>query len=366
MWIKSVEGKNFRNYRALSIELDKGINLLYGDNAQGKTNILEIIYICSTSRSHRGSKDKELILFGEEEAHLRLFVYKRKDLHKIDIHYKRNGKKGIAIDGVPVKKASEMFGYLNVVMFSPDDLAVVKNGPAERRRFLDKEICQIDPVYMDDLGRYNKILDQRNRLLKEIPFRSSLLDTLDVWDEQLVNYGNRITEKRKEFIKNTGALCRDIHENLTSGKEIMELEYEENVSPENFMDKLKESRERDIHTSQTNKGPHRDDFCIKANNIDLRTFGSQGQQRSAAVSLKLSEIEMIKNKTGEDPVLLLDDVLSELDGSRQESLLKEITNIQTVITGTGIDDLIKNNLNIGKKYFVKEGTIKEMPLDMEE
>ena len=366
MWIKSVEGKNFRNYKALSIELDKGINLLYGDNAQGKTNILEIIYICSTSRSHRGSKDKELILFGEEEAHLRLFVYKRKDLHKIDIHYKKNGKKGIAIDGVPVKKASEMFGYLNVVMFSPDDLAVVKNGPAERRRFLDKEICQIDPVYMDDLGKYNKILDHRNRLLKEIPFRSSLLDTLDVWDEQLAAYGNRIIEKRKEFIVNTGEMCRGIHETLTSGKEKMELEYEENVSSEDFREKLKESRERDIHTAQTNRGPHRDDFIIKANGIDLRTFGSQGQQRSAAVSLKLSEIKMIKDVTGEDPVLLLDDVLSELDGSRQESLLKEINNIQTVITGTGMDDFVKNNLSIGKKYFVKEGTVREMSLDMEE
>ena len=366
MWIKSVEGKNFRNYKALSIELDKGINLLYGDNAQGKTNILEIIYICSTSRSHRGSKDKELILFGEEEAHLRLFVYKRKDLHKIDIHYKKNGKKGIAIDGVPVKKASEMFGYLNVVMFSPDDLAVVKNGPAERRRFLDKEICQIDPVYMDDLGKYNKILDHRNRLLKEIPFRQSLLDTLDVWDEQLSAYGKRIIEKRKEFILNTGGLCREIHNTITSGKELMELEYEENVSSEDFTEKLKESRERDIHTAQTNRGPHRDDFVIKANGIDLRTFGSQGQQRSAAVSLKLSEIKMIKDVTGEDPVLLLDDVLSELDGSRQESLLKEINNIQTVITGTGMDDFIKNNLSIGKKYFVKEGNVKEMSLDMEE
>jgi len=366
MWIKSVEGKNFRNYKALSIELDKGINLLYGDNAQGKTNILEIIYICSTSRSHRGSKDKELILFGEEEAHLRLFVYKRKDLHKIDIHYKKNGKKGIAIDGVPVKKASEMFGYLNVVMFSPDDLAIVKNGPAERRRFLDKEICQIDPVYMDDLGKYNKILDHRNRLLKEIPFRPSLLDTLDVWDEQLAAYGKRITEKREEFIQNTGGLCREIHRTLTSGKEEMELEYEKNVSSENFTEILKESRERDIHTAQTNRGPHRDDFVIKANGIDLRTFGSQGQQRSAAVSLKLSEIKMIKDVTGEDPVLLLDDVLSELDGSRQESLLKEINNIQTVITGTGMDDFIKNNLSIGKKYFVKEGNVKEMSLDMEE
>ena len=161
-------------------------------------------------------------------------------------------------------------------------------------------------------------------------------------------------------------MCRRIHESLTSGKEKMELEYEETVSPENFMEKLKKSREKDIHTAQTNKGPHRDDFLIKANNIDLRTFGSQGQQRSAAVSLKLSEIKMIKDKTGEDPVLLLDDVLSELDGSRQESLLKEIDNIQTVITGTGIDDFIKNNLSIGKKYFVKEGTVREIPFDMEE
>lgn len=366
MWIKSIEFKNFRNYKDLFLEFDKGINLLYGDNAQGKTNVLEGIYICSTSKSHRGNKDKDLILFGEDEAHIRLFVYKRNDFHKIDIHYRKNGKKGIAIDGIPIKKASEMFGYLNVIMFAPDDLSVVKDGPSERRRFLDKEICQIDAIYMDNLSKYNKVLDQRNKLLKEIAYKPSLEDTLDIWDEQLALYGSSVIKTRRKYILDTDIICKEIHDTITSGKEVIELEYEENVSEDEFKEKLISNRKRDLASFTTNCGPHRDDFSIKANGIDIRTFGSQGQQRSAAVSLKLSEIKIIENKTGEMPVLLLDDVLSELDTHRQESLLKEISKTQTLITGTGMDDFIKNNVKISKKFFVKEGEAFELKTDTEE
>jgi len=356
MWIRSVEFSNFRNYKTFRADFDKGINLLYGDNAQGKTNILEGIYICSDSRSHRRSSDRELILFGEKEAHIRLVLEKRNDLHRIDVHYRKDGKKGIAIDGIPVKKAAEMFGFLNVVMFAPEDMALVKSGPSERRRFLDREICQTDPLYMDDLTNYNRVLEQRNRLLKEIVHSSSLAGTLDVWDEQLEKYGCRIIRKREKYLEETEKICSEIHSELTSGEEELKLFYEKNANEDNFREIIEKGRERDIFTLTTNRGPHRDDFSIKANGQDLRTYGSQGQQRTAAVSLKLSEINIIKEKTGEMPVLLLDDVFSELDQRRQEGLLREISDIQTVISGTGIDNLTRNNVKIGKKFYIKQGT----------
>ena len=359
MRIRSVEFSNFRNYKSLKAEFGEGINLLYGDNAQGKTNILEGIYICSTSRSHRRSSDRELILFGEKEAHIRLILEKKNDLHKIDIHYRKDNKKGIAIDGIPVRKASEMFGFLNVVMFAPEDLALVKSGPAERRRFLDREICQTDPFYMDDLMNYNRVLEQRNKLLKDIVRDSSLKDTRDVWDEQLVRYGCRILKVREKYLKETEKTCSEIHSFMTSGEEEIKLSYEKNTNEAEFKENLEKSRERDLYTMTTNRGPHRDDFSITANGIDLRTYGSQGQQRSAAVSLKLSEIGIIKEKTGEMPVLLLDDVFSEMDQRRQEGLLKEISGIQTIITGTGIDEMTRNNAIIGKKFYIKQGTALE-------
>ena len=356
MWVESLECKNFRNYKKLSLKFDPGVNFLYGDNAQGKTNIIEGVYLCSTSRSYKGAKDKELIYFGEEEAHLRIFVRKKHISHKIDMHIRKNRSKGVAIDGFPIRKASELLGYLKIVLFSPEDLFIVKNGPSDRRRFIDRELCQIDPVYMKNVANYNRILNQRNKLLKDINKKNSLLATLDVWDEQLVEYGKKIVEDRKRFLNMTTDIMIPIHKKITGDHEEIYLKYEPNVE-EDFFEKLKEAREKDIIYAQTSCGPHRDDFSIIANGIDLRRFGSQGQQRSAALSLKLSEIKMIKAQTNETPVLLLDDVFSELDSHRQEYLLSEMNETQNIMTGTGLDDLIKENIKIDRLFYVNDGSV---------
>lgn len=357
MWIESLECKNFRNYKNLSIKFDSGVNFLYGDNAQGKTNILEALYLCSTSRSYKSAKDRELIYFDENEAHLRIFVKKKYISHKIDIHIRKNGSKGVAIDGFPIRKASELLGYLKIVLFSPEDLLIVKNGPADRRRFIDRELCQIDAVYMKNLADYNKIINQRNKLLKEINFKPGVKDTLDVWDAQLLDRGKKIISSRRDFLEKTTEIMMPIHQKITGEREVITLKYEPNVSENEFEEKLFSSRERDIAMAQTNVGPHRDDFSIISNDIDLRKFGSQGQQRSAALSLKLSEIKMIEQETNEVPVLLLDDVFSELDMHRQEYLLSEINGTQNILTGTGLDDLIRKNIKIDKLFYVSDGHV---------
>ena len=223
MFVKSLELKNYRNYEKLHIEFDSGTNILYGDNAQGKTNILESIYVCATSKSHRGSKDREIIHFNDEESHIKLLVDKKGVETRIDMHLKKNKAKGIAIGGIPIRKASELFGNINVVFFSPEDLNIIKNGPAERRRFLDMELCQLDKVYTAQLVGYNKILAQRNRLLKDLPFRPEYEDTLPVWDMQLVKYGQELMKIRKKFLEELNELIRGIHERLTGGRERLEI-----------------------------------------------------------------------------------------------------------------------------------------------
>lgn len=357
MWIESLECKNFRNYKSLSMKFDEGVNFLYGDNAQGKTNILEAVYLCSTAMSYKGAKDKELIYFGEEEGHLRLNVKKNYISHRIDLHIRKNNSKGVAIDGFPIRRASELLGYLKLVLFSPEDLLIVKNGPSERRRFIDRELCQIDPLYMKNLANYNKIINQRNKLLKDISENGKLRDTLDVWDEQLISYGKKLISSRREFLKDVTQIMKVIHSQISGGTEEIELKYEPNVNDGVFGEQLFLSRERDIALAQTNRGPHRDDFSIVANGVDLRKFGSQGQQRSAALSLKLSEIKIIKEQTKETPVLLLDDVFSELDTHRQEYLLSEINGTQNILTGTGIDDFIRKNIKIDRLFLVSEGHV---------
>lgn len=357
MWIESLECKNFRNYKKLSIQFDKGLNFLYGDNAQGKTNIIEAIYICSASRSHKGSKDKELIYFGEDESHIRLKLNKKNITHKIDFHLRKNNTKGIAINGFPIKKASELFGLLNVVVFSPEDLFIVKNGPADRRKFIDRELCRVSPIYLKNLTEYMRALNQRNKLLKDISINPGLKSTLDVWDEQIVTFGTDLIKDRKRFLSDITHIMQPIHGNITGSSEKILLKYEPSVNENDFAEELFIARQRDMSLMQTTIGPHRDDFSILVNDINIRKFGSQGQQRSAALSLKLSEIQMIKSVSGDDPVLLLDDVFSELDSHRQEYLLSEIKKTQTILTGTGLDDLVRENIKIDKLFFIKNGTV---------
>lgn len=357
MHIDSLEIGNFRNYDFAKVDFHNKTNILYGDNAQGKTNILESIFVCGTTKSHKGCKDKELIQIGQDEAHIRIYLKKRNISHRIDMHLKKNKGKGIAIDGIPIKRSGELLGLLNVIFFSPEDLRIIKNGPSERRRFIDLELCQLDPVYLSDLKEYNKVLQQRNKLLKQINFDSSLKDTLDIWDIQLIDYGKKIIRRRKTFIEEIGEIVTRTNEKLTGKKEHLQMIYEPDVEIETFEKKLTESREKDLRFYSTGVGPHRDDICFLNQEIDLRKYGSQGQQRTCALSLKLAEIELVKSIIHDAPILLLDDVLSELDRHRQNYLLDSIDDIQTIITCTGIEEFVNSRLTLDRIFKVNAGTI---------
>ena len=359
MIIKSIELQNFRNYEDLNISFDEGTNIFYGDNAQGKTNILEAAYLSGTTKSHKCSKDKEMIRFGEQEAHIRTVVVKKEKEYQIDMHLKNNRSKGIAINKVPIKKASELFGILNMVFFSPEDLNIIKNGPAERRRFLDSELCQLDKIYLSDLTTYNKILNQRNKLLKDMVYRPDLKDTLPVWDMQLVETGRKIIRRRKQFVDELNEIVHDIHYRISGEKEDLILQYEPSIEDIFFEDELSRVKERDMRQCMTSVGPHRDDLLFSIGEVDIRKFGSQGQQRTSALSLKLSEIELVKRSIHDTPVLLLDDVLSELDSNRQNYLLNSIHDTQTLITCTGLDEFVKNRFHINKIFKVVQGTVEE-------
>lgn len=359
MIIKSIELQNFRNYEDLNISFDEGTNIFYGDNAQGKTNILEAVYLSGTTKSHKCSKDKEMIRFGEQEAHIRTVVVKKDKEYQIDMHLKNNRSKGIAINKVPIKKASELFGILNMVFFSPEDLNIIKNGPAERRRFLDSELCQLDKIYLSDLTTYNKILNQRNKLLKDMVYRPDLKDTLPVWDMQLVETGRKIIRRRKQFVDELNEIVHDIHYRISGEKEDLLLQYEPSIEDIFFEDELSRVKERDMRQCMTSVGPHRDDLLFSIGEVDIRKFGSQGQQRTSALSLKLSEIELVKRSIHDTPVLLLDDVLSELDSNRQNYLLNSIHDTQTLITCTGLDEFVKNRFQINKIFKVVQGTVEE-------
>lgn len=357
MIIKSVDLKNFRNYKNLSLSFDKGINILYGNNAQGKTNLLEALYVSGTSKSYKNSKDREMINFDENEGHIKTIIEKASREYRIDVHLKKNKAKGIAINKIPIKKTSELFNLLNIVFFAPEDLSIIKNSPSERRNFMDNELCQIDKVYFYDLKKYQKVLEQRNKLLRDLANNNSLIKTLDVWDEQLLFYGKKIIKRRSEFIKELQNIIFYIHKRLTKEKEDIKISYESDCSFENFEEKLLRAREKDIKFLQTSVGPHRDDISIKVKNVDMRKFGSQGQQRTCALSLKLSEIEIIKKNVNETPILLLDDVLSELDDKRQYDLLKSIGDIQTIITCTGLKSFIDKRFKMDKIFKVEKGNI---------
>lgn len=357
MIVKSLELKDYRNYSNLNMQFHSGTNILYGENAQGKTNILEAIYLGGTTKSHRGSKDREMIKFGMDEAHLRIVIEKHDIPHRIDLHLKKNKAKGVAIDGIPIKKQSELFGMLNLVFFSPEDLYIIKDGPGQRRRFLDLELCQLDKVYLYHLTNYNKALLQRNNLLKQIGFNRELLDTLYLWDMQLVEHGMYITQARDQFIQMLNELTYPIHKKLTGDREELVLQYEANVLANEFEEKLLKTRERDITQKMTNVGPHRDDMSFMSNGIDIRKYGSQGQQRTAALSCKLAEIDLVKKMIKDNPILLLDDVLSELDRGRQNHLLNSIGNIQTVITCTGLEEFVNHRFDTNKIFYVENGTV---------
>jgi len=359
MYVESLALENYRNYAHLSVNLSPGINIFFGDNAQGKTNVLEALYMCATTKSHRGSRDREIIRFGEEEAHIRMLLSKEHVRHKIDMHLKKNSPKGIAINKMPIRKASELFGIVNLVFFSPEDLNIIKNGPAERRRFIDLELSQLDKVYLNNLSNYNRIVNQRNRLLKELSFggKKELSDTLEIWEMQMVQYGERLIARRKEFVAQINEIIAKIHQKLTGGKESLRIIYEPSTGDLPFEQALKRYRDRDLRMKSTTVGPHRDDIGFLTGDMDIRRYGSQGQQRTAALSLKLSEIELVRLATHDTPILLLDDVLSELDKHRQNYLLDSIHDIQTLITCTGVEDFVNHRFSINKVFHVQNGQV---------
>ena len=352
MIIKNISLVDYRNIKKLNIDLSPDVNVFYGDNAQGKTNILESMYMCATGRSQRTHISRELIRFDCDSAHIQLTVKKDTFTDKINIHIKSNNKKGIAINNIPVRNVNELFGTVNIIFFSPEDLNLVKEGPSQRRKYMDIELCQLSRLYADNLSRYYRILKERNLLLK----KNSDTVTLDVYDTQLVEYGRKIIADRVKFISDLSKRADLIHSDITSEKEKLDVKYMPNVSEEEFEKKLLSSREKDVYYGTTSVGIHKDDLVFNINGINARDYGSQGQQRTVCLSLKLAEVEMVENITGYKPVLLLDDVLSELDRSRQLYILSSIKGVQTIITSTGIEDIKENIENI-RIFNVKNGEV---------
>lgn len=359
MHIEKLSLKNFRNYEELTLNLDKGINVFVGDNAQGKTNILESIYYCSLGKSHRTSKDKELIKWGAKESYISLYVSKERLDKKIDIKIFKEGKKGIRINSIKLNTISDLIGVFNAVIFSPEDLKIVKESPSYRRKFLDMELCKLNKKYYYNLVQYNKVLNEKNSVLRKW---INGKDIIEIYDTQMSKFGSYIIKERLNYIKSLNEKGKVIHKEITSEKEDIEFEYVsslkefDNTEAELFK-LLSENRQKDIEKGITSVGPHRDDFSININKVDTRKFGSQGQQRTSVLTIKFASLEIIKEQSGEYPVLLLDDVLSELDLNRQKYILNSIKKVQTIITGTGIFDI--NNYLEGdvKMYYVNNGAV---------
>lgn len=359
MFIKRLQMLNYRNYNVLDISLGPHVNVFMGDNAQGKTNILEGIYYCAFARSHRTSKDRELINWNSDNALLSVTVGRERLDKRIDISILKDGKKAIQINKIKIKKIGELFGNFNVVMFSPEDLKIIKDSPGVRRKFIDMELCQLNPKYYYNLVQYNKVLNERNSILRN---RNINKDILDVYDMQLVEFGYNIIIDRLEYIQKLNKYSAKIHSDITSGKEKIEFKYISTIKDlenikESFYSLLEKNRSRDCERGITSIGPHRDDFTVLINDIDTKSYGSQGQQRTAVLTIKFSSLKIIKELTGEHPVLLLDDVLSELDFSRKRYILSTIGDIQTIITCTGIEDLYEYLDDKSKVFKVKDGEI---------
>lgn len=360
MYIDKLILKNFRNYDNLEIELSRGVNVFTGDNAQGKTNILESIYYCSLGKSHRTNKDKELISWNENYAYIKLQTIKKRLNKTIEVKILKEGKKAINVNSIKLKKISELIGAFNVVIFSPEDLKIVKDSPAYRRKFLDIELSKLNSRYYHNLVQYNKILDERNSLLKN--FNGEGNDIIDIYDIQLSKFGSEIIKERLKYLIKLNAEGKKIHDAITSSKESIYFKYISDVKntsdiEESILNSLKLNRKRDLFKKNTSVGPHRDDFLIEINGIDTRSFGSQGQQRTAILTIKFASLNIIKDEIGEYPVLLLDDVLSELDTSRQKFILNSIIDVQTIITCTGINEIKKYLKEEYKLFVVKGGKI---------
>lgn len=352
--------KNYRNYKSQSLHFQNGINVLLGKNAQGKTNLLEAVFLCSIGKSPRTTKDKDLIMWNESLSKISLTLQKNSGRKSITMLLSDKQNKTILLNDVAIKRVGELMGEFNSIYFSPDELKLVKESPEERRRFMDIDLSQFDKHYFYTLNKYNKILSQRNKLLKTTQSKKVLLDTLSIWNEQLATCASEIVVKRLHLMDQLKVHANNAMLFLTNNQEKMELTYTgtQNTNQSELKQQLLKaydaSLEKDHNLGYTTVGPHRDDFKIVVNGIDIRHFGSQGQQRTSALALKLAELEVFHAQIGEYPVLLLDDVLSELDQNRQEKLLQKVQGIQTIITGTHFDFDVPHTL-----FEVSHGSIQK-------
>lgn len=370
MQLKSLELHGYRNYDSLKLATEAGVNIFIGPNAQGKTNLLEAIHVLSLTKSHRTSKDKELIGWNQSSAVIRAEMEKRHGDVRLELQLSAQGKKA-KINGLEQRKLSGFVGTLNVVLFAPEDLDIVKGAPGVRRRFMDMEIGQVHPGYLYDMQQYQKVLQQRNNYLKANDSRSASAAMLDVWNEQLATYGVKMMQKRKNFIVNLQRWAEKIHAGITGGTEQLTVHYkpsfgdpdgsDNQVDPslfQQFMLKLTQGKEQEFRRGTTLAGPHRDDLAFAINGKDVQAFGSQGQQRTAALSLKLAELELMHEELGEYPILLLDDVLSELDQTRQTQLIETFqSRVQTFITTTGLESVNMSRLKGASLFHVRDGQL---------
>ncbi len=331
MKLEKISLLDYRNIKSEEIFFGDKLNIISGPNGHGKTNILESIYLCSTGRSHRTRFDRELIRFGARDAHVCAALERDGRRERIDVHIHGSGKKGFAVDSVPIRKYGDLFGVLLTVLFSPEEMRLVKNSPLYRRRFMDMELCQLSKIYYYNLRQYYKVLKQRNAFLKQTDAVNPDYSLFDVWDSQLADFGGKITEMRRGFIKVISGYACEFHEKLSGGKSL-EIKYIPNTEGEVLREKFKKDLKKDILLGSTQSGPHKDDLAFEIDGRDVRIFGSQGEQRTAALCAKLSEIRIIDERTGTKPVILLDDVFSELDGHRIKFLLDMLKDVQVIIT----------------------------------
>ncbi len=365
MNITKLQFEGFRNLDDGEIFPDSGVNVIFGTNAQGKTNLLEGIWLLSGNRSFRGSRDSELIKFGRDFARLRIDFFADDRDQTAEILFLK-GKKEVKINGVKQSAASALIGKLCVVVFSPEHLSLVKSGPAERRKFIDNAICQIKPSYGEAISNYNKTLAQRNALLKDIPFHADLLETLDIWDYRLSVLGASVIRMRLNYIEQLCKSAKKYHSGISNDMEDLEINYSCGISSEEcdtgikirdrLIERITASRKDDLKEGYTSVGPHRDDIEILINGENVRAFGSQGQQRSCVLSMKIAEAELIRLATSQEPIVLLDDVLSELDSKRQEFLLNKIFDRQVFISCCEAASV--ERLKGGRLFEVKKGVVK--------
>ncbi len=362
MYVQSLTLRNFRNYERATITPDRGVTVFTGSNAQGKTNVLEALHLCCLGRSHRTARDEELIRWGEHRASVQLRTHHADGTHDVAILLDKTQKKKktVRIGTRQAERIGELLGHMCGVLFSPEDLSIVKDGPAERRRFLDMQLSQLRPQYFYGLQRAVRTLNQRNALLREIAKNPSLLPTLDMWDEQLAQIGAQIARNRREAIAFLGEEAARAHASLTGGREALRLRYISQTedapdSAERLLSRMRAARQEDLRRMTTTVGVHRDDMGVTIDGKEARTFASQGQQRSAVLSLKLAQLEMAARETGEAPVLMLDDVMSELDPGRRRQLIERIDRVQTFVTCTDLSDLA--GARQGMVYRVENGVL---------